>query len=182
MQHLYKILSDAIPVPTIRLCTICTQFNEFYSTNTTLAVSMIVSTVRVHSTRVRNVHSVHLNVNRKELEINHASPKAHTRSIENTINENKAFHGVFPVCTFADNVRHRKRAVCSAAVANCNEMWIWWGFERKNPRKIQLNETPEGARKSANHSFPNASTCSLERRIVENNAFHGVRHTRKLTW
>ena len=141
---------------------------------------MIVS-ISTHITRVRNVHSVHLNANRKELEINHASPKARTRSIENTINENKAFDGLFPVCKFADKVMHRKRTVCSAAVANCNEMWIWCGFERKNPRKVQLNETPEGARKSANHSFPNASTCSLERRIVENNAFHVVRHTRKLT-
>ena len=95
------------------------------------------------------------NANRKELEINHASPKARTRSIDNTINQNKAFDGVFPVCKFADKVMHRKRTVCCAAVGNCNEMWIWCGFERKNACKVQLNETPEGARKAANHSSPN---------------------------
>ena len=67
---------------------------------------------------------------------------------------------------------HRKRTVCCAAVGNCNEMWIWCGFERKNACKVQLKETPEGAPNKSR--LQNARTCSLERRIVENNAFYGV--------
>ena len=54
-------------------------------------------------------------------------------------------------------------------------MWIWCGFERKNACKVQLNETPEGAPNKSR--LQNARTCSLERRIVENNAFHGVLRT-----
>lgn len=90
------------------------------------------------------LHSVRLNANRKGLEINHASPKARTRSIDNKINENQKMYGVLPICTFADKVMHRKRTVCSTAVANCNEMWIWCGCERKNACKVKLTKHRKG--------------------------------------